>query len=90
MVDISNYAVIYLQLSDQTPFKLNKTNKIEDYSTQKFLKEDQWVKDIVNILLLLINLIWRHFFYLQQVVEYLLLILPLLLDDPIGKMKDKF
>ena len=41
MVDISNYAVIYLQLSDQTPFRLNKTNKIEDYSTQKFLKEDQ-------------------------------------------------
>ena len=38
MVDIPNYAVIYLQLIQ---FRLNKTNKIEDYSTQKFLKENQ-------------------------------------------------
>ena len=47
-------AINKTKLSDQTKFRLNKRSKIENYFTQKLIKENYAVKNWKNMFLLLI------------------------------------
>ena len=75
---------VSLNLSDQTKFRLIEFNKIKTILTQKFMKEKQWVKNLVNILLHLIILTKLWLFYLQQVEEYLSISFASVIDAPAG------
>ena len=86
-MDIFNHAVIYPQLSDQTRFRLNKINKIEDYSIAKIREREARSKSL-SVYIVSINLIRSQLLYLQQLVEYLLLLSPL--GAPIEKAKAIF
>ena len=75
---------VSLNLSDHTKFRLIEFNKIKTILTQKFMKEKQWVKNLVNILLHLIILTKLWLFYLQQVEEYLSISFASVIDAPAG------
>ena len=57
---------MYPNLSDQTQFRLKILMKSNMFLSQRLEKENQRVKEFVNILLLLIILINPELFYMQQ------------------------
>ena len=65
-------------LSDQPKLRLNKVIKIEDYFNSEFQRKKQWVKNLVNTLLLLIILTRFSLLYLKKLEEYLLFLLQML------------
>ena len=73
---------IYSNLSDQTKFRLKEINKIEDYFNTEIQERKTMSKKLIapfDSLLLLVILTRLELFNLQQVEEFLLFLLQVLL-----------